>query len=259
MLSLLALGLVGVWSATSVSGGLSLCCRRSRDTRSRRLSFAVTVPETEPPPNHDLRLFQIGPDPQNPDKVLLVLDAASGRAQFRLVRARFTNSDNLFWHHDFRLETAPDSRRIASVYGATVGNGGYVEFVKDQTVREHARGTLYHRILVTFNFASVTLEDASESSETASQLTLEDHRIYVSSKLVSRMYEFKLAKDKLEYTYRWLPESGQLTRVDKYNHETPIAYIIRGDAPEKYLLEVDQSLIDPTVALCTSIVFMNKS
>lgn len=255
MLTLLAMGLVGVWSATSVTGGLSLCCNRSRNSRSRRLSFAVTVPETMPPPTNDLRLFQIAPDPQNRDKVLLVGDVASGGVQYRLVRARGINSDNHFWHHDFRLETVPENRQLATVYGATVGNGGYVEFVKHQHVCDSSRETLYHRILVTFNFAAEAPQEPSESPENA----LEEQRVYVSSKLVSNVYEFKLAKDKLEYTYRWLSGTGQLVRVDRYNHEKTVAYIIRGDVPESYLLEVDQSLIEPTVALCTSIVFMNKT
>lgn len=388
MISIITIGVVSVWSVTSVTGSVTYFCasrRRIEQARSRRQnslkdksnklyqrherwssidsSSLKARPQSSPnltpaklrslsvirhpqlTPNeiqnhpvddevHDddkehnddkeqLILYKLQPDNTKPAKVINVLDTESNTIKFRFVKPSVRlHSDNLFWIHDYYFENLnhPSNNRVASVYNANVGNGGYVEILtnnpsEDQndsvsktdfsnvtglTFDTSDRGTLNHKdsqkslyqsILIKFNLSEfensniIEADDISQSLPTRARkissayerrlsdisglsdtktLDFNDHtlktgeKVHVSSKLTKNFFEFKLQHDKNYNSYRWNPSSGHLKRVDRKGNMKDVANIIRGDRPHEYLIEIDQAKIDPTVALCTSLIIMNK-
>lgn len=124
---------------------------------------------------------------------------------------------------------------VAVIYCASIGNGGYISFKKDESPKN---STNIFNSLATFLWPVERIEVYE--------------KVYLALKLTNNLYEFKLPSEGVKYTYRW--ESGELIQFEKPDDRfgRVVAAMTRQGA--SYKLEIDKSLISIEVVLCTSLI-----
>lgn len=231
----------------------------------------------------DQVLYKLESNDQNSHHIINIFDTATNDLSFRFIKPQIRLNSDKIWNHDYYFERVDNlNSRIASIFNAKVGNGGFVEILQnDKTLNKLLLSdqskndeSIYKTISLQFDFMNFKsnndeydqTNDGIQMNSNVCSFDDADHnglrvgeKIHLSSKITKNLFEFKLLKDESVFTYKWFPGSGYLKKINKLGDSINVAYIIKGENKNNYLIEINKDEINPVIALCTSIVIMNKS